>query len=561
MKRGHVLIITLIVLVIASIFTVALVTNLSSYTKRVGIENTRNLAHIHAQNVLQLSAAFIKPNFSGVRGVTLTWTSGDVSRDIEWWNRFKNSLFNQSDGEFWREFFERVDEQRYFSLNSNQAFNEILNSFSIDGSAVVLPITGGYVVGGNPYAVLAVSRSSVGKVEAYALAVLSIDSLNRYVYFSEKEMIETTGTRRYFVTQDLIDGPLRSEDVINIRGNPTFKSTVEASGVNVESGSPLFEMGWTSLSGSGYDMQQIKADYANDLEGLVKPMNELLNSTGEAGIKLNLAGKTIWVGNNERTANKLIVEFKSAGGGGRDHFIEVHVEYIERTRNGTETGVENLFKIHPTRDGRHQIITRGENARKWLGLDQNVPDEKYVNFNGVLVCDLPIALRNHSNSDKPMYVDGRYTIYSKESVEIYDHIVYEDFRGLLPHNRIDDIIVDATLVEQLRNATRTDFLNIVADKSVWVMETERNLKITASIYAFEGGLEVKNLNGTAGQLTIFGSLAQKVHGPIHSLDGDTIEAGYYKNYIYDYAILEGLSAIGTPAKREGILVFSIRGIY
>lgn len=177
--------------------------------------------------------------------------------------------------------------------------------------------------------------------------------------------------------------------------------------------------------------------------------------------------------------------------------------------------------------------------------------------------DLTIALKNHSNNDKPMYVDGRYTIYSKEDVEIYDHIVYEDFRDLFPHNRIDDIVVDNNLVDQMKSSTRTDFLNIVADKYVWVKEKQRNLKITASIYAFDQSFQVENYDSgsSVGQLTIFGSLMQYYRGPVGTFSGDVIRTGYYKNYIYDYKILEGMSAIGTPAKREGVVLLAVRGIY
>ncbi|WP_448522422.1 hypothetical protein [Pseudothermotoga sp.] len=565
MRKGHVLVLTLVLLIIVSVFVVAIVTNLSAYVKRVSLQNTKNLSHLGAQNLLQLSVAFVKPSFSGVRGVVLPWVSGNVSSNVNWWDNFKNWLFSQSDGDFWRNFFQRVNENKYFELSVLNEFNEALASFSLRGSTVVVPITGSYMVGGNPYSVLVVSRNTVGKIESYAFAVLAIDFLNKYAYFTEKET-RPGGSRIYFITRDLIDGPMRSNDTINIRGNPTFRSIVEVAGVNIESGTPNFEMGWKRLTQQDiddYNMTKIKQNYANDLEALVKPMSQFLTSDVESGIKLNLKGKTIQVGNNYRTASKLIVEFKSAQGQGADHFIRVYVEY---TQSG-QTGTDLLFTIKP-REGIQQITIHGENARKWLDLTGTIPDnpseyDKYVNFNGVLVSDLTIALTNRSNNDKPMYVDGRYTIYSKENIEIYDHIVYEDFRDLFPHNRIDDIVVDNNLTEQMKNATRTDFLNIVADKYVWVKEKQRNLKITASIYAFDESFQVENYDSGSpvGQLTIFGSLMQYYRGPVGTFRGEVIQTGYYKNYIYDDKILEGMSAIGTPAKREGVVLLAVRGIY
>jgi len=64
-----------------------------------------------------------------------------------------------------------------------------------------VPITGTYMVGGNPYSVLVVSRNSVGKIESYAFAVLAIDFLNKYAYFTEKETRPGIG-KIYFITRD-----------------------------------------------------------------------------------------------------------------------------------------------------------------------------------------------------------------------------------------------------------------------------------------------------------------------------------------------------------------------
>ncbi|MBC7123638.1 MAG: hypothetical protein H5T94_10475, partial [Pseudothermotoga sp.] len=203
MRRGHVLVLTIVLLAIASLFTVAIVTNLSAYVKSVSLENERNLAHLEAHNLLQLSVAFVKPKFSGVRGVMLPWVDGSVSVSADWWNRFKNWLFNQSDGDFWRNFFQKVNEDRYFDLGAVPEFNQLLTSSGLGGSTVVVPITGTYMVGGNPYSVLVVSRAVVGKVESYALAVLAVDFLNKYAYFTEKER-RPNGSLIYFISKDEI---------------------------------------------------------------------------------------------------------------------------------------------------------------------------------------------------------------------------------------------------------------------------------------------------------------------------------------------------------------------
>lgn len=561
MKKGYVLIFTLVLLTTVSLFTVALLTNLSVYAKRTAFESNKNLVHLQAQNLLQLSIAFIKPNFNGVGGVTLNWTNARLSGNVTWWDTFKKTLLSQSDGDFWRNFFQRVDENRYFNLNSISKFNETINLHGLSGTTIVVPITGTYQVGSNPYSVLLVSRAVRGKIEAYALAVLAVDFLNKYAYFTEKE-IRPSGQKIYFITRDVIDGPMRSNDVIHIWGNPIFRSTVEVKGVETVSGSPTFHFGWRRLNQEdiqAYNMTMIKNAYSNDLEALVKPVNDFLNSAVETGIKLNLKGKTIRVGNNDRTAQKLIVEFKSAQGQGSDHFIKVWVQYTQ----GNNTGTDALFTLKPNPSGTGtRMVIHGESARRWLDLASG-PDDKEVNFSGILMSDLTVAVQNNSNRNKPMYVDGRYTIYSKENVEIYDHIVYEDFRHLFPHNTIDSIIVNDNLINQMKNATRTDFLNIVADKYILVKEKQSNLKITASLYSFDESFMVERYNegSPVGQLTIFGSLMQHYRGPVGTFSGGTIQTGYYKNYIYDYKILEGMSVIGTPAKRGEVVLLTVRGVF
>ncbi|HOK82842.1 MAG TPA: hypothetical protein PLP64_01285 [Pseudothermotoga sp.] len=115
----------------------------------------------------------------------------------------------------------------------------------------------------------------------------------------------------------------------------------------------------------------------------------------------------------------------------------------------------------------------------------------------------------------------------------------------------------------MRATIRSDFLNIVANDSVIIKEKQRNLKINASIYAFNKSFTVEDYDegNPSGQLTIFGSLMQNYRGPVGTFRGNDTVTGYYKNYIYDDKILEGISSIGTPAKRGNMLILTLRGVY
>ncbi len=562
MKRGYVLIYTLIIIAAISILSMALLTNTAVYVKDNALEIEKNNAYLSSQKLLQLSFAYLKPYFKGIGGIDLSWTQSDVNQNIEWWDRFKKRMISQSDGAYWQNLFSKINEQKYYDLSTISQFNQDLNELGISGSCIVLPITASYQIQNKPYAALLVSKSNSGKLEAYSAAVIAIDFLNKYAYFTETEYSPNIGPI-YFKTGEVIDGPMRSNDYIYISGSPRFKSSVEVKGLKYRTNTdrPIFDDPTspkilTQQDIEEYRMSMIKDNYSSDINALVKTPSDFINSTVESGIKLNLT--SIKRGNHTLTATKVIVEFKSAQGQGNDHFMKVYVEYT-----GQGSGRDPLFTLKPRPNGGYQMIIHG-NGREWLGLQGSGNDEtRNVNFNGILKSNLTVALKNISNGGQPMYVDGKYTIYSERDVEIYDHIVYEDFRDLFPHNRIDNIVVNEQMIQNMRNTERTDFLNIVANNSVVVKDKEQNLKITASIYAFNERFYVEDYNtgGPSGQLTIFGSLMQNYRGPVGTFSGDTTVTGYYKNYVYDEKILEGISSIGTPAKREKILVLTLRGVY
>lgn len=563
MRKGYVLMYTLIITAAISILSAALLTNTASYVRNNSYELDRTDLYLSSQKLLQLSLAYIKPYFNGIIGVTLNWISANVSQNVEWWDRFKNYMVSQSDGSYWQNFFSRVNEQKYYDLSSISEFTQDLSSLNLSGSSIILPITGSYQISGNPYSVLVVARSSNNKIEAYSVAVVAIDFLNKYAYFTEKET-RPGGQTIYFISGEVIDGPMRSNDVIHISGNPRFKSIVEVKGVQIRSGNPIYDDPFspkilTQQDIDSYRMSMIANNYSSDLVTLVKNPTDFINSVTETGIDLNLG--SIRRNNRTLTATKLVIEFKSAQGQGNDQFMKVYVEYA-----GQASGMDPLFtlKPRPNQDG-YQMVIHGENARQWLNIQGSGGEQTMnVNFNGVIRSNLTVALKNISNNDKPMYVDGKYTIYSQQNVEIYDHIIYEDFINLFPHNTIDNIVINEEMVNQMKSSTRSDFLNIVANNSVIIKDKQKNMKINASIYAFNDSFSVQDYNtgNPRGQLTIFGSLMQNYRGPVGTFSGNNIVTGYYKNYIYDDKILEGISSFGgTPAKRENMIILALRGVY
>lgn len=76
-------------------------------------------------------------------------------------------------------------------------------------------------------------------------AVIQKRSFLKYLYFTDHETSEGTGSRIWFITGDVIKGPLHSNDYINISGSPRFKAKVTTARTFYPSvGSAIFEQGY-----------------------------------------------------------------------------------------------------------------------------------------------------------------------------------------------------------------------------------------------------------------------------------------------------------------------------
>jgi cytoskeletal protein CcmA (bactofilin family) len=118
-------------------------------------------------------------------------------------------------------------------------------------------------------------------------------SFVNYLYLSDYETVEGTGSKIWFITGDTIHGPLHSNDTININGNPVFEAKVTTS-------KTLYKK-----SGSNPDFQQGYKEHVTPLD--FPPTNTELKLTsqvggyyyyGETTIVLNSAG-TVTITNND----------------------------------------------------------------------------------------------------------------------------------------------------------------------------------------------------------------------------------------------------------------------
>ncbi len=76
-------------------------------------------------------------------------------------------------------------------------------------------------------------------------SIIQKRSFLKYIYFTDHETMEGTGSRIWFISGDIIRGPLHSNDYINISGSPTFQAKVTtARSLNPGPGSAVFEQGY-----------------------------------------------------------------------------------------------------------------------------------------------------------------------------------------------------------------------------------------------------------------------------------------------------------------------------
>jgi len=612
MRNGSILVTTVIILVIVSVLGISVFFAFNQYRENVGLTAQRLEATYRASNILSLGVACLKKHF-GFSGMEINWSTGSVT----WFDDFRKRVLLQSDGDAWENVFSLLDTEKYYNLSSDIDFSTEASKLGFSNfEAVAIPFEN------NPFFALLVVRAQVGKAVVYKYAVLSSDFLNKYAYFTEKET-RPDGDKIYFITQDIIDGPFRSNDVIHVEGKPLFKGSVEFKDIDIdlEAGEgPRYENPppkyLTDEDIQKYNIEKIKDYYAREIERIAKPASEVVLSSEPVGIELPSAmiveekegwywwGEYQWRYYKKQLEPVYIIEFNAPrGNSGNDYLIkvkykEIYREYVSDNLKdwhfiGENRGREvNLFHIKPKPNSdQYHLVLQGEEARRLLGLDQNEYD---IYFNGVIKTDSDVYLKNMSGQGniKPMFVDGRYTIVAN-NIYIEDHIIYNDYKDVLEEiadkegikgnsdQKVANVVIrpldengdveTEEYAEMIKNHESDDFLNLVAYKNVVIAHKKTNMKIFASIYAFTGSFYVEGYNegNPAGELTIFGSLAQYVRGAVGTFTSSwwsrdrkpVILTGYRKNYIYDWRILKGLSVFGTPTVEKESIILSVREVY
>lgn len=142
-------------------------------------------------------------------------------------------------------------------------------------------------------------------------AMIRKRSFVNYLYFTDHETVEGTGSYIWFITGDVIHGPLHSNDYLRISGNPIYEGPVTTARTIIKaSGSqPTFEQGYTEnvepieLPSSNSQMKTWaqnggyyyygKTDIELFAGGTLSISNNNTLSTGPTGISVSLPGNGV----------------------------------------------------------------------------------------------------------------------------------------------------------------------------------------------------------------------------------------------------------------------------
>jgi len=285
-RKGFITALVLIFLMVASIMLLTLYELVGNYRTNAIRMQTSSQLDVDALNTLNAGIGYIKSLSAGVLGFNITYQN----RSPEWYSDFYSKLTSE-----WKNFLSvNIVSNNTFSIADMSTDNQscVENTLKDElanylANRKLSRISICVVKTKLPFSALIVSRVEKGGLATYAYGIVTSKLLNQYVYFTNKEK-SRTGSTIYFKAGEIIDGPMRSHDYININnagGKPTFTSTIEILGMKNQRGQvvdPREYNSYANLLGnppyriltsqdiSALDFNTIKNEYKSALSSLVE---------------------------------------------------------------------------------------------------------------------------------------------------------------------------------------------------------------------------------------------------------------------------------------------------
>jgi len=573
MRKGFMTAIVLVMMVVVSITLLGLYQGVANYRERAMSTLSSIQNDADSVNILNIGVGFLKPKFLGILGASLLYND-DVPT---WFNDFKGKL-NQDWQNYITTYVSTTKACKIYDStlnsgliifeNATQFLNEIRSyinqrkPYQVSLYAFQMPKLGNSTV----LLISMVKRqykaanNQTKYLTTYTYCLVGPKLLNQYLYFTNKE--KTAGQDPiYFKAGELIDGPMRSNDYIyinNVGGNPTFNGTVEFKGIINASGKTVNE-----------------AQYSNYATMNGNPKYRILSPTDASNLDFSLLDIEYQANIQSFVRSYLLLESAPATPTGIKFNDDITVSF----NHGTGTNDYDL-RIYDGENTRYTIKWKASGAPNATVVKETKKNKNWSQsyqvdtlFNGVIYSTGNITIDGDSTYLSKYY--GNYTLYSEDNIYIKDRLIpYDTYTNYFTNQetQYSGVELDNNTINNIKNyvlANEKSSLNLVSKNDVVVSEPVEqsdwwgwpyyiklyNMKIFASIYAFDGSFRVEDYDsdGSAGQLFTFGSIMQNVRGAVGTFDsssGQTL-TGYYKTYVYDPRLTTAAyQPAGTPAKNS-----------
>lgn len=570
MRKGFMTAIVLVMMVVASMLLLVLYQGVANYRENAMSTLSSIQNDADSVNIMNIGVGFLKPKSLGILGIPLLYNDNVPT----WFNDFKSKL-NQDWQNYITTYVSTTKACKIYDWSSTGGQDSGLIKSESSAIALFNQITS-YITSRNPYqvALYAFPMKQSGSttvflvsmvkrqyrapnnqskyVTTYTYCLVGPKLLNQYVYFTNKEKLAGQNPI-YFKAGEFIDGPMRSNDYVyinNTGGKPTFNGTIEFKGIinpndkivaesnystyATMNGNPKYRI-LSNTDASNLDFSSISTEYQNNLQSLIRSYSNLQTTPATAtGIKFD---------------SDITLSFNH-GTGTSDYDLQIYQDQNTRyTIKWKPSGAPNATVIKESR----------KNEKKEWKQDYQVD----TLFNGVIYSTGNITIDGDSTYLSKYY--GNYTLYSEADIKVKDRLIpYDTYTNNTNYFTTDQEASGTELststinnIKDYVSANEKSSLNLVAKNNVIVSETNGtkpyNMKLFASIYAFNGSFEVADYNNdnAAGQLLTFGSIMQNVRGPVGTFNPSTgkTQTGYYKTYVYDPRLLTAAyQPAATPAK-------------
>jgi len=575
MRKGFMTAIVLVMMVVASMLLLVLYQGVANYRENAMYTLSSIQNDADSVNMMNIGVGFLKPKSLGILGIPLIYNDNVPT----WFNDFTGKL-NQDWQNYITTYVSTTKACKIYDWSSTGGQDSGFIKSESSATDLYNQITS-YITSRNPYqvALYAFPMKQSGSttvflismvkrqyrtpnnqykyVTTYTYCLVGPKLLNQYVYFTNIEK-QVGQNPIYFKAGELIDGPMRSNDYVyinNTGGKPTFNGTLESKGIKDNNQNTVAENNYPNYAtmkgnppyrilsdtdAAKLDFGSISTEYQNNLQSLIRSYSNLQTSPATpTGIKFD---------------SDITLSFNH-GTGTSDYDLQIYQDQNTRYKiKWKPSGPPNATVVKETKSG--------NNWSQSFSVD--------TLFNGVIYSTGNITIDGDSTYLSKYY--GNYTLYSEKSIYIKDRLIpYDTYTNYFTNQetQYSGTEISPSTINNIKDyvsANEKSSLNLVAKSNVIVSEPVvqlfwpfeyyiklYNMKIFASIYAFNGSFEVEGYDSDnpAGQLLVFGSIMQNIRGPVGTFNSSTgkTQTGYYKTYVYDERLITAAyQPAGTPAK-------------